>query len=75
MRARVCPCVNTLKHDYLCNQLANWNEILMKHHWGGGKASVGFDADRIRTLVSIATDSSHMVIMGKTASLRFLKCF
>ena len=36
-----------------------------KHHWGGGKASVGFDPDRIRTLVSMATDSSHRVIMGK----------
>ena len=31
----------------------------LKHHWGGGKASVGFDPDRMRTLVSMATDSSH----------------
>ena len=29
----------------------------------------------IRTLVPMATDSSHRVIMGKTASSRFLKCF
>ena len=36
---------------------------------------VGFDPDRIRTLVSMATDSSHRVIMGKTASSRFLECF
>ena len=47
----------------------------LKHHWGGGKASVGFDPDRIRTLVSMATDSSHRVIMGKTASSHFLECF
>ena len=47
----------------------------LKHHWGGGKATVGFDPDRIRTLVSMATDSSHRVIMGKTASSRFLECF
>ena len=47
----------------------------LKHHWGGGKASVGFDPDWIRTLVSMATDSSHRVIMGKTASSRFLECF
>ena len=40
----------------------------LKHHWGGGKASVGFDPDQIRTLVSMATDSSHRVIMGKMAS-------
>ena len=37
----------------------------LKHHWGGGLASLGFGPDRIRTLVSMATDSSHRVIMGK----------
>ena len=41
-------------------------KFYLKHHWGGGKASVGFDPDRIRTLVSMATDSSHRLIMGKT---------
>ena len=46
----------------------------LKHHWGGGKASVGFYPDRIRTLVSMATDSSHRVTIGKTAS-RFLNAF
>ena len=29
-----------------------------------GKAAFGFGPNRIRTLVSIATDSSHMVIRG-----------
>ena len=33
-------------------------------HWGGGLAALGFRPDRIRTLVSMATDSSHRVIMG-----------
>ena len=37
----------------------------LKHHWGGGKAASGFWPDRIGTLVSMATDSSHRVIMGK----------
>ena len=37
----------------------------LKHHWGGGLAALGFGPDRIRTLVSMATDSSHRVIMGK----------
>ena len=37
-----------------------------KHHWGGGLAALGFGPDRTRTLVSMATDSSHRVIMGKT---------
>ena len=50
-------------------------KFYLKHHWGGGKASVGFDLERIRTLVSMATDSSHRVIMGKTTSSRFLECF
>ena len=36
-----------------------------KHHWGGGKAALGFGPDRIGTLVSMATDSSHRVIMAK----------
>ena len=50
-------------------------KFYLKHHWGGGKASVAFNPDQIRTLVSMATDSSHRVIMGKTASSRFLECF
>ena len=41
----------------------------------GGKASVGFDPDRIRTLVSMATDSSHRVIMGKTGHHIFSNAF
>ena len=50
-------------------------KFYLKHHWGGGKDALGFDADQIRTLVSMATDSSHRVIMGKRASSRFLDCF
>ena len=36
-----------------------------KHHLGGGKAALGFGPDRIRTLVSMETDSSHRVIIGE----------
>ena len=32
------------------------------HHWDGGKAALGFGPDWIKTLVSMATDSSHRVI-------------
>ena len=32
---------------------------------GGGKAALGFWPDRIGTLVSMATDGSHRVIMPK----------
>ena len=50
-------------------------KFYLKHHRGWGKAALGFGADQIRTLVSMATDSSHRVIMGKRASSSFLGCF
>ena len=40
-------------------------KFYLKHHLGGGKAALGFGPDRIGTLVSMATDSSHRIIMGK----------
>ena len=40
-------------------------KFYLNHHWVGGKAAFGFGPDRIGTLVSMATDSSHRVIMGK----------
>ena len=40
-------------------------KFYLKHHWVGGKASICFEPDRIRTLVSMATDSSHRDKMGK----------
>ena len=50
-------------------------KFYLKHHWGGGKAAIGFGADQIRTLVSMATDSSHRVMMGKTVSSCFHERF
>ena len=43
-------------------------KFYLKPHWGGGKASVGFDLDLTRTLVSMAKVSSHRVKVGRTAS-------
>ena len=40
-------------------------KFYLKHHWGGGKAALGFEQDQIGTLVFMATDSSHWIIMGK----------
>ena len=78
-RRRCCRC------SRCCQPFSNMNiseaswpitiKFYLKHYWGGGKAAWGFGADQFRTLVSMATDSSHRVIMGKTASSRFLKCF
>ena len=39
-------------------------EFYLEHYWGGGSTALGFRPDRIRTLVLMATDSSHRVIMG-----------
>ena len=76
--ASVCPCVCPLT-------ISNMNisktrrpiatKFYLKLHWGGGKPALGFGPGWIRTLVSMATDSSHRVIMGKTASPRLLGCF
>ena len=47
-------------------------KFYQKHHWDGGKAALGFGPDRIQTLVSMATNSSHRVIMEKTVLPLFL---
>ena len=50
-------------------------ELYQKHHLDGGKAASGLVPDWIKILVSMATDSSHRVIMEKTVWLLFLSCF
>ena len=40
-------------------------KFYLKHRWVGGKAALGFGPGPIGTLVSMATDSSQRVIMGK----------
>ena len=65
MLASVCQCVHTFKHEYLHNQEAYSNQILCDASFGVGKAASGFEPDRTGTLVSMATDSSHRVIMGE----------
>ena len=50
-------------------------KFYLKHHWDGGKAALCFGADQIRTLVSMATDSSHRIIMGKKGVITFSQLF
>ena len=50
-------------------------KLYLKHHWCGGNAALGFGPDRIRTLVSMATQNSHRVIMRKTVLPLFLGGF
>ena len=55
-------------------------KFYQKHHWDGGNAALGFGPNQIKTLVSMATDSSHRVIMEKNgvatfSQLSFIRCF
>ena len=50
-------------------------KFYQKHHWDGGKAALGFWPDQIGTLVTMATESSHRLIMEKTVLPLFLSCF
>ena len=56
--------------------MPNAIKFYLKHHWGGGKAAWGFGADQFRTLVSMATVSSHRVIYnGKNGIITFSRMF
>ena len=78
MRALVRPSVHPFTLSNMNISATSWPirmKFYLKHHWGGGKASVGFNLDQIRTLVSMATDSSHRVIMGKNGVITFSRMF
>ena len=63
---RECMCPFTLSDMDISE--TRWPIIIkfhLEHHWGGGLAALGFGPDRIRTLVSMATDNYHRVIIGK----------
>ena len=62
----VRPCVNTFKHNISATSGPIGTRFYLKHHWGRGKAALCFGPDRIVTLISMPTDSSHRVIIGKT---------
>ena len=72
-------CQNFFFVQYLENEWTEFNQILYTHYYWQDlccfcKASF-FGSDRIRTLVSMATESSHRVVMAKTVSPLFLACF
>ena len=74
--ARLCVCVFTLSNMNISKTNGSIAfKFYLKHHWGGRKAALDFGLDRVRTLVSMATESSHRVIMEKTVSPLFLGCF
>ena len=62
----MCVCLFTLSNmNISATSRPITTKFYLKHHLGGGKAALGFGPDRIGTLVSMATDSFHRVIMGK----------
>ena len=68
-RLSICPSVLASTLSKMNISETSWPiaiKFYLEHHWGGGLTALGFGSDRIRTLVSMATDSSHRVIMGKT---------
>ena len=73
---RASVCVFTLSNMNISETNGSIaTKFYLKHHLGGGLAALGFGPDRIRTLVSMATESSHWVIMVKTVSPLFLSYF
>ena len=67
MSVDLCVCVFTFSNINISETSGPIaTKFYLKHQLGGGKVALGFGPDRIRTLVSMATDSSHRVIMGKT---------
>ena len=50
-------------------------KFYQKRHWDRGEAVLGFEPDRIRTLVSMATGSPDRVIIGKLVLPLILDCF
>ena len=67
-RLSVCLSVCVFTFSNINISETSWpiaTKFYLKHHWVGGKDALGFGPDRIRTLVSMATDCSHRVIMGE----------
>ena len=64
-------CVNIFKHEYLRDQQEDRNQILSEASMGWGKGFSRF----IRTLVSMATDSSLKSYNGKNGVITFSQMF
>ena len=65
MGACVRLSVHTFKHKISDTRQPIKIKFHLEHHLGGGLPALGFGQDRIRTLVSVAINSSHRVIKGK----------
>ena len=69
----VRPSSSTISNDI--SSEAVWPKLLIfgiKHPQEGGTENVVFCSDRIRTLVAMATYTSHRLIMEKSGNCKFL---
>ena len=72
----MCVSVSTLSNMNISSTIGPMaTKFYLKHYLGGGKAALGFGLDRIGTLVSMATDSSHKVIMGENVVITLAPLF
>ena len=58
----LCVCSSARASTLSNMKVTSWPieiTLYLKQHSGGGKAALGFGAEQIRTLVSMATNSSH----------------
>ena len=70
----VRACVRALTYLKLNISETSWlisNTFYLMQHRGGEKILLRFGADRIRPLVSMATYSSHRVLMGENGVSTF----
>ena len=77
--ASVCASIRLWDHTSNINIFETSQGMVIKFHlerqWGGGLAALGFGPDRIRALISMATDSSHRVIMGENLVITLAPSF
>ena len=67
----VCVCLSTLLNINISETSGPIaTKFYLKHHWGGAKAkaAIGFEQDRIGTLVSMSTDRKFLI--GSSSYLR-----
>ena len=62
----VRPCIHTFNMNISETSWQIFIKYHLEHHWDLELTVLGFGLDPIRTLVSMATDSSYRVMMGKT---------
>ena len=62
------PCVHASTLSNMNISETGWQIVIkfhLEYYWARGLTALGFGLDWIRTLVSMATDSSHRIIMWK----------